>query len=289
MIVCELRKKYSLKMLLKISGIPSSTYKYQVKRLNYKKEKDSPILEEIRRIYEENNEKYGYLRVTQALKNKGYSINKKKVQRIMKDNGLFAKPKKRSYHSYRGIVGDIAPNILDRNFKTTKPYEKAGTDISVFVTQYGKLYLSPIVDFHTREILAYDISEKPDMKQIWRMLDNLKKKHKGKIKGMILHSDQGYQYQLKAYHKKLKDMDIIQSMSRKGNCLDNSPTENFFGRLKTEMFYEKEYFYNSLDELKQSIEEYINYYNNNRIVSKLKISPIQFRNNHYNNEYRGVG
>lgn len=276
-------------MLLKISGIPSSTYKYQVKRLNYKKEKDSTILEEIRRIYEENNEKYGYLRVTQALKNKGYSINKKKVQRIMKNHRLFAKPKKRSYHSYRGIVGDIAPNILDRNFKTTKPYEKAGTDISVFVTQYGKLYLSPIIDFHTREILAYDISEKPDMKQIWRMLDNLKKKHKDKIKGMILHSDQGYQYQLKAYHKKLKDMDIIQSMSRKGNCLDNSPTENFFGRLKTEMFYEKEYLYNSLDELKQSIEEYINYYNNNRIVSKLKISPIQFRNNHYNNEYRGVG
>lgn len=276
-------------MLLKISGIPSSTYKYQVKRLNYKKEKDSPILEEIRRIYEENNEKYGYLRVTQALKNKGYSINKKKVQRIMKDHRLFAKPKKRSYHSYRGIVGDIAPNILDRNFKTTKPYEKSGTDISVFVTQYGKLYLSPIIDFHTREILAYDISEKPDMKQIWRMLDNLKKKHKDKIKGMILHSDQGYQYQLKAYHKKLKDMNIIQSMSRKGNCLDNSPTENLFGRLKTEMFYEKEYLYNSLDELKQSIEEYINYYNNNRIVSKLKISPIQFRNNHYNNEYRGVG
>ena len=202
---------------------------------------------------------------------------------------MFAKPKKRSYHSYRGIVGDIAPNILDRNFKTTKPYEKAGTDISVFVTQYGKLYLSPIIDFHTREILAYDISEKPDMNQIWRMLDNLKKKHKDKIKGMILHSDQGYQYQLKAYHNKLKDMDIIQSMSRKGNCLDNSPTENFFGRLKTEMFYEKEYLYNSLDELKQSIEEYTNYYNNNRIVLKLKISPIQFRNNHYNNEYRGVG
>ena len=289
MIVCELRKKYSLKMLLKISGIPSSTYKYQVKRLNYKKEKDSPILEEIRRIYEENNEKYGYLRVTQELKNKGYEVNKKKVQRMMKENNLLAKPKKRSYHSYRGIVGDIAPNIIDRNFNTTKPYEKAGTDVSVFITQYGKLYLSPIIDFHTREILAYDISEKPDMKQIWRMLDNLKKKHKGKIKGMILHSDQGYQYQLKAYHKKLKDMDIIQSMSRKGNCLDNSPTENFFGRLKTEMFYEKEYLYNSLDELKQSIEEYINYYNNNRIVSKLKISPIQFRNNHYNNEYRGVG
>ena len=111
--------------------------------------------------------------------------------------------------------------------------------------------------------------------------------------GEIIFSDEIQKYsretKLKAYHKKLKDMDIIQSMSRKGNYLDNSPTENFFGRLKTKMFYEKDYLYNSLDERKQSIEEYINYYNNNRIVSKLKISPIQFRNNHYNNEYRGVG
>lgn len=214
-------------MLLKISGIPSFTYKYQIKRLTYKKDKDKILLAEIKEIFVENNEKYGYLRVTQELKNKGYEVNKKKVQRIMKENNLLAKPKKRSYHSYRGIVGDIAPNIIDRNFNTTKPYEKAGTDVSVFITQYGKLYLSPIIDFHTREVLAYDISEKPDMKQIWRMLDSLKNVHKDRIKGMILHSDQGYQYQLKAYHSKLKKLEIIQSMSRKGNCLDNSPTENF--------------------------------------------------------------
>lgn len=288
MIVCELRKKYPLKMLLKISGIPSSTYKYQIKRLTYKKDKDKVLLEEIKEIFVDNNEKYGYLRVTQELKNKGYEVNKKKVQRIMKENNLLAKPKKRSYHSYRGIVGDIAPNIIDRNFNTTKPYEKAGTDVSVFITQYGKLYLSPIIDFHTREVLAYDISEKPDMKQIWRMLDSLKNVHKDRIKGMILHSDQGYQYQLKAYHSKLKELEIIQSMSRKGNCLDNSPTENFFGRLKTEMFYEKEYLYNSLEELKQSIIEYIEYYNSYRIVSKLKISPIQYRNN-YDNIYCNKG
>ena len=129
--------------------------------------------------------------------------------------------------------------------------------------------------------MAYDLSEHPDMKQIWRMLNNLKERHGDNIKGMILHSDQGYQYQLKAYHRKLEEMEIIQSMSRKGNCLDNSPTENFFGRLKTEMFYEKEYLYNSLEELRQSIIDYIEYYNKERIVSKLKNSPINYRERFY--------
>lgn len=269
-------------MLLEIAKLPSSTYKYQIKRFDYKEKKDKELLNKIKEIFENNNNKYGYLRVTQELKNKGYKINKKRIQRIMNENNLRATPKKRSYHSYKGIVGDIAPNILDRDFKTSRPYEKAGTDVSVFITQYGKLYLSPIIDFHTREVLAYDISERPDMKQIWRMLNDLKYKHKDKIKGMVLHSDQGYQYQLKSYHKKLIDMEIIQSMSRKGNCLDNSPTENFFGRIKTEMFYEKEYMFNSLEELKVAIEEYIQYYNLTRIVWKLKDSPVNYRNEFYN-------
>ena len=119
------------------------------------------------------------------------------------------------------------------------------------------------------------------MNQIWRMLDKLETKYKEEIKGLVLHSDQGYQYQLKSYHRRLIDMGIIQSMSRKGNCLDNSPTENFFGRLKTEMFYEKEYIYESLDELKNSIIEYIEYYNSKRIVLKLKMSPTQYRNSYY--------
>ena len=195
----------------------------------------------------------------------------------MQENNLKARIKKRSYHSYRGIVGDIAPNIIDRNFNTSRPYEKAGTDVTVFVTQYGKLYLSPIIDFFTREVLAYDISEHPDMKQIWRMLHLLAKNHKGKYEKMILHSDQGYQYQLKSYHKKLKEMGIVQSMSRKGNCLDNSPTENFFGRLKTEIFYDNEYKYESLEELEEAIIRYIEYYNNSRIVNRLKMAPIKYR------------
>ena len=139
-------------------------------------------------------------------------------------------------------------------------------------------HLSPIIDFHTREVLAYDISEKPDMKQIWRMLDSLKNVHKDRIKGMILHSDQGYQYQLKAYHSKLKELEIIQSMSRKGNCLDNAVMENFFGKMKNEMFYGHEYEFESLDQLEKEMREYIVYYNEKRIKTKLKgLTPLQFR------------
>ena len=168
-------------------------------------------------------------------------------------------------------------NILNRDFKANGPYQKLGTDITVFITNKGKVYLSPIIDFYTREILAYDLSENPDYRQIVRMFNNLESNHKNEVAGAILHSDQGWQYQMKKYCDKLKDLSIIQSMSRKGNCLDNSPTENFFGRMKEEMFYGKEHLYNDIDSLKKAIIKYINYYNSERIVVKLKMSPIDFR------------
>ena len=199
------------------------------------------MLKEIEDIFYANNKKYGSPRITIELQNRGYNVNKKRVARIMKENGIQAAKKKRRYNSYKGTVGKIAPNILDRNFSTTRPYEKLGTDVTVFITPHGKLYLSPVIDFHTREILAYDLSEHPNMMQIRRMLWNLTNKHGDSLKGAILHSDQGWQYQMLYYRKYLKEHSMIQSMSRKGNCLDNSPTENFFGRLKTEMYYDKEY------------------------------------------------
>ncbi len=259
-------------MLLKISRLSRSTYFYSLKKMNYKEEKDKVLGDLIERIYNENHQKYGYIRITQELKNRGYSVNKKRVAR-----NLSAITKTRQYHSYKGQIGKIVPNILERDFTTTGPYQKLGTDITQFITQYGKLYLSPIIDFHTREILAYDISTHPNFEQIKRMLKMLKDNHGNKIKGAILHSDQGYQYQMKGYQKALKDLGIKQSMSRKGNCLDNSPTENFFGRLKTEIYYDKEYTYKSLEELKCNIENYIEYYNNKRIVIKLGMAPIVYR------------
>ena len=195
----------------------------------------------------------------------------------MKVMGLHAMPKRRMYKSYRGTVCKIADNLLNQTFTTSRPYEKLGTDITQFRTPFGKLYLSPIIDFHTREVLAYDLSTNPDMKQITRMLDQLMQQHGNNLQQTILHSDQGYQYQVKLYEKYLKDHGIIQSMSRKGNTLDNAPTENFFGRLKEEVYYPREYSFTSLDEVKQTIHQYIRYYNEERIVNRLKTNPTDYR------------
>lgn len=276
--ICELREKHSLDLLLQISGVSRSTYYYWIMHFNDRAKKDHEILALIIEIFQKNHQKYGYPRITQELKNRGYTVNKKRVARLMKENGLSACQRKRKYHSYKGLVGKAAPNLLQQDFQTDAPYKKLGTDVTQFITPYGKLYLSPVIDFHTREVLSYDISENADYAQIRRMLQSLVANHGSHLRGAILHSDQGWQYQMPRYQAFLKENGIHQSMSRKGNCLDNAPTENFFGRLKTEVFYSKEFSFHSLQQLKLAISEYIEYYNNERIVSKLKCSPVQYKN-----------
>lgn len=276
-------------MLLEISKIPKSTYEYQKKHLYDKENKDKDLKELISRIFEENLCKYGVPRMTIELRNRGYKINKKRVERLMKEMGLKARPQSKRYRSYKGEIGKVCKNMLlekvenekgiiyERDFETSAPFEKLGTDVTVFITKYGKLYLSPVIDFHTREILSFNISENPNYKQVREMLDALFRKYKKELKGAILHSDQGYQYQMKVYQETLTKYGIKQSMSRKGNCLDNSPTENFFGRMKEEIFYGKEDTYSSLEELRKAIEQYIKYYNETRIVTRLRTSPTQYR------------
>ncbi len=268
-------------MLLEIANLPRSTFNYVKSHMDDKARKDEAILKEIESIFKENNGKYGYPRITIELQNRGYNINKKRVARIMRENNIKAVKRKRRYNSYKGTVGKLAPNILNRDFSTTGPYQKLGTDVTVFITPHGKLYLSPIIDFHTREVLAYDLSENPNMQQIRRMLDRLVKKHGDYLTGAIMHSDQGWQYQMLYYRKFLKEHKITQSMSRKGNCLDNSPTENFFGRLKTDMYYDREYSFKSLKELKQNIRKYIKYYNEERIVTRLRTNPTNCRDSYF--------
>ena len=212
--ICELREKHSLDLLLQISGVPRSTYYYWVKHFDDKANKDREILSLITEIFEKNHRKYGYPRITQELKNRGYTVNKKRVARLMKENGLSACPRKRKYHSYKGLVGKAAPNLLQQDFRTDAPYEKLGTDVTQFITPHGKLYLSPVIDFHTREILSYDISENADYAQIRRMLQSLVANHGRHLRGAILHSDQGWQYQMPRYQAFLKENGIHQSMSR---------------------------------------------------------------------------
>ena len=254
--------------------------------MNDKDNKDKFYENLIMEIYWNNYQKYGIPRITIAL-NKQLNdlglpkVNHKKVERLMIKLGIKARPKQRKYVSYKGTIGRIAPNLLDRNFYTEYPFQKIGTDVTVFIMPYGKLYLSPIIDFHTREVLAYNLSESPDFRQIQRMFDDLIEKHGQNISGAILHSDQGWQYQMEKYRVRLKELKLTQSMSRKGNCLDNSPTENFFGRMKEEMFYGKERFYKNMSELKQAINQYIEYYNYVRIVNRLGMSPIEYRITNY--------
>lgn len=264
--------------------------------MNYKKDKDQELGDLIENIFNKNHKKYGRPRIVQELKRLGIVVNNKKVYRIMKERGLTAEPRKRKYKSYRGEFGKICRNYLlkrridkdkhiyiyERNFDAERPYQILGTDVTQFQISSGKLYLSPIIDFYSREILSYDISTSPDNAQIRRMMKMMFERHGEVFKGSILHSDQGYQYQVAAYQKLLKDHGIIQSMSRKGNCLDNSPTENFFGRLKTEIFYDREFEYKSLEQLKTAIERYIKYYNEERIVVKYGDSPINVRQSYQN-------
>ena len=280
-LIREFKGKYSLNVLLKILKLNKSTYYYANQHFNQQNCDNQTLEDEILEIFEENYRHYGWPRITLELQKRGYRVNHKKVYKLMTKMGLKATPKRRKYSSYYGEVGRIAPNVLARDFGTTTPYQKLGTDVTQFITPFGKLYLSPIIDFHTREILAYDISKSPDMHQIKRMMYQLTKNRGSHLFGAVVHSDQGYQYQHPLYQKLLRDNGMIQSMSRKGNCLDNSPTENFFGRLKTEMYYPSEYTFNSLDEVKKEIIKYINYYNNERLVWKIQSSPRKYRESFY--------
>ena len=264
-------------MLLKIAGISRSVYYYYIDKKDID-EKNKDIIEKIKEIYYANKGRYGYRRVTLELKNQGFNINHKKVQRLMKKFNLQSIiRKKRKYSSYKGRIGKIADNHIKRNFEATAPNQKWFTDVTEFNLRGEKLYLSPILDAYGRYIVSYDISRSPNLEQINHML-NLAFKENESYENLIFHSDQGWQYQHSSYQERLKKKKITQSMSRKGNSLDNGLMESFFGLLKTEMFYEQEEKYKTLEELKEAIEDYIYYYNNKRIKEKLKgLTPASYR------------
>jgi transposase InsO family protein len=256
---------------LGIAGIPRSTYYFELskERLGGK---DVELREEIRAVFRENKGRYGVRRVTHALAAKGTEANHKKVQRLMSEMGLKGIRPKEKYHSYLGTVGKVAENLIHRDFKAAKPDEKWSTDVSQFNCPFGKCYLSPIIDMFTGEVISYDLATSPNFEQTNRMLDSAFSRH-GSLKGLIFHSDQGWQYQMRQYSRRLKEKGIRQSMSRKGNCYDNCIIESFFGRLKNEMFYGHEKEFATFKEFGKAIGEYIDYYNNARIRSKTKWMP----------------
>ncbi len=250
-----------------------STFYYYLKRTSV--DKYAAIKKLIIKIVNENKGRYGYRRVTATIKEQGYKINHKTIARLMAELGLKCTLRPKKYRSYRGTQGRIAPDLLKRVFKAERPNQKWVTDVTEFKVAGGKLYLSPILDLYNSEIICYQMNTRPNYNLVVEMINQAFRKHK-KIEGLLLHSDQGWHYQMKQYQNQLKKKGVIQSMSRKGNCLDNAVMENFFGILKSELFYTKKYL--SIDELQTDIKSYIDYYNNKRIKLKLNAkSPVKYR------------
>jgi putative transposase len=245
-----------------------------------KKNPDQDLEELIQNIFEENNGNYGYRRIYLELRKRGYKVNHKKVQRIMKKLGLKATKfgrKSRKYSSYKGTVGNVAQNRINRRFNTNVCHQKLTTDITEFKCLDGvKLYLNPIMDLYNSEILSFGISMRPTLEFVLQPLDEVLKIVKDSKFRTTIHSDQGWHYQHKKWVNALKDSKVFQSMSRKGNCIDNSPMENFFGLMKQEMYYGEALC--TFKDLKKKIEAYMAYYNNKRIKQKLAgMSPVEYR------------
>ncbi|MDR4318638.1 IS3 family transposase [Niallia circulans] len=247
-----------------------------MKKVNLNQE----LEDRIQAIFDENDGNYGYRRVYLELKNRGYKVNHKAVQRIMRKLDLKSSKfsrKTRRYISYKGNVGKVAKNRINRRFYTSVGHQKLTTDITEFKCLNGeKLFLSPIMDLYNGEVLSFGIGTSPNLDLAIRPLKEAIKIVQDSKFRTTIHSDQGWQYQHKKWVKTLNENKVFQSMSRKGNCLDNSPMENFFGILKQEMYYGEALC--TVKELSEKIKRYIEYYNNKRIKQKLAgMSPVQYR------------
>ncbi|MDT9582737.1 IS3 family transposase [Stenotrophomonas indicatrix] len=270
-----LRQSHALPPLLEAAELSRSTFYYQVNALAHPDEGEADLRERIRAIYDENQGRYGYRRITLELANQGEAINHKRVQRLMAELGLQSRVRIKRYRAFKGAANVVVSNDLGRQFEAQTPNQKWVTDVTEFKVQGMKLYLSPIMDLYNGEIVAYQMKRRPVFDLVGEMLDQAIKKLSPEDRPMI-HSDQGWHYQHENYRHKLAKHSLKQSMSRRGNCLDNAAMESFFGTLKSEFFYLNTF--DSIESLEAGLVEYIRYYNEDRIRLKLKgLSPVKYR------------
>lgn len=270
----KLKSRFPLAGLLRLAGLARSTFYYQAKT-QQKPDKYAALKQHVQRIYHEHKGLYGYRRVASAIRSQGTLVNRKVVERLMANMNLKSIVRPKKYRSYRGMVGKIAQNLLERNFTAQRPNQKWVTDVTEFKVAQQKLYLSPVMDLYNGEIVAYETASRPCYQLVGDMLNKALERLPAEP-GLVMHSDQGWHYQQLQYRHTLKAHGVKQSMSRKGNCLDNAAMESFFGTLKSEFFYLKRF--KSIEELKTSLDEYIRYYNHDRIKLKLNgLSPVDYR------------
>ncbi len=257
-----------------MAGLARSTFYYRQKT-SALADRHAGLKDSIKAVFALHKGRYGYRRITAALCRLGQRVNHKTVQRLMGQMGLRSLVRPKKYRSYKGAAGRVAPDLLKRQFAAEALNQKWVTDITEFNVAGEKLYLSPVMDLFNGEIIAFETARRPVFKLVEGMLtkalDTLASGEKP-----ILHSDQGWHYQMATYQSQLQKRNIVQSMSRKGNCLDNAAMESFFATLKSEFFHLNQF--DSRQSLQDGIKDYIHYYNHDRIKMKLKgLSPVQYR------------
>lgn len=270
----ELRQQFPLAGLLSVVGLSRSTFYYQW-RAGQAEDKFASLKARICAIFAQHHGRYGYRRITEAIRQQGWPVNHKTVQRLMGLLGLKSCVRVKKYRSYRGTLSQLAPNVLRRQFRAARPNQKWATDVTEFRVGTQKLYLSPVMDLCNGEIIAYEMACRPSFAMVAAMLRQACARL-SPYERPILHSDQGWQYQMPAYRELLAQHAVTQSMSRQGNCLDNAAIESFFGTLKAEFFHLNTF--QTIEQLKDGIDRYIHYYNHHRIKLKLNgLSPVQYR------------
>ena len=269
-----LRQKHALSLLLQAAGLPRSTFYYQ-RKVVAADDPDDSRKARIQTIYDQHKGRYGYRRITAALRQAGEMINHKTVQRLMQQLGLKSLVRPKRYRSYRGAMGHAAPNTLQRRFQAQQPNQRWVTDITEFKVNDQKLYLSPVMDLYNGEIIAFQTGSRPVFDLVRQMLQSAFKRLRPGDQP-LLHSDQGWHYRHPSYRRLVTEQRILRSMSRKGNCLDNAAMESFFGTLRAEYFHLNRF--DTIEQLQQGIVDYIHYYNHQRIKQRLKgLSPVQYR------------
>ena len=266
------KNKYSISGMCRIFEVSRSGYYGFVSRMD-KPAKDLELSELIRKCQVETKQTYGYRRVSIWLERKGVHHNPKTILRVMNKYNLLSVVRRRRYCNYSQALHRY-DNLLNRDFHADKPNQKWVTDISYIKTAQGFLYLSVIRDLYDRSIVAYKTSTVQNINLVLNTIRAAKRKEK--VTGELqLHSDQGFQYTSPAYFNLTKRYHITPSMSRRGNPYDNALAENFFSILKTECIYRTKI--RSFAEARQLIDDYIYFYNHQRIQSKTKLTPLELR------------
>ncbi len=278
LLVDALKERYALPEILAQLGLARSSYFYHRARVKVA-DKYLAVRQTLTDIFELNHRCYGYRRLQASLTRQCVTISEKVVQRLMKQESLVvARPKRRRYGSYLGEISPAPENLINRDFHAAAPNEKWLTDITEFQIPAGKVYLSPIIDCFDGLVISWTIGTHPDAELVNTMLDAAIETVAGGNDRPVVHSDRGAHYRWPGWLSRIGDAKLTRSMSRKGCSPDNAACEGFFGRLKTELFYPRDWRTTTIEQFIQILDSYIRWYNEKRIkISLGSLSPIEYR------------